>query len=152
MPEPVSSASTFELYRFSVEMADRVSARRGTANAFFLSLHTTLVTALALSASRLADSPVAVSCAVTTTGVLLAATWWLQLRSYRDLNRAKFAVILEMEQQLPVAVFTREWENLMKRRAPRWHQRYAELGTVERLVPVVFAALYLVLLGVRLAG
>ena len=57
-----------------------------------------------------------------------------------------------MEQQLPVAIFTREWETLKNRPAPRWHQRYSELGTVERLVPVVFATLYLVLLGVRLTG
>src|SRR3712207_8287315 len=38
--------------------------------------------------------------------------WWFTLRSYRDLNRAKFAVINAMEERLPARIFTQEWMQL----------------------------------------
>ncbi|MFC7511941.1 hypothetical protein ACFQV4_22940 [Streptomyces thermocarboxydus] len=39
----------------------------------------------------------------------LSLAWWLQLRSYRHLNAAKFLVINDIEDQLPVRIFTDEW-------------------------------------------
>jgi hypothetical protein len=38
------SEQYLELYKLAVEMADRVSARRSTANAFFLTINTALLT------------------------------------------------------------------------------------------------------------
>ena len=32
----------FEIYKIAVEMADRISARRGVANSFFLTINTTV--------------------------------------------------------------------------------------------------------------
>ena len=39
-----SASAVLEVYKPAVEMADRVSARRGTTNSFFLSAQTALVT------------------------------------------------------------------------------------------------------------
>jgi hypothetical protein len=64
------------------------------------------------------------------------------LKSYRDLNAAKFAVITEMETNLEVQVFDDEWERLEENRPEGWRGRYAEFGAVERFVPLIFAALY----------
>jgi hypothetical protein len=44
-----SEDTVLELYKISVEMADRVSARRGTANAFFLSVQTAVISVLGLA-------------------------------------------------------------------------------------------------------
>ena len=72
---------------------------------------------------------------------MVACTWWLQLRSYRDLNRAKFDVITRIERDyLEPRIFTDEWDSLKKDRVPGWRKRYAELGTVERVVPLIFIA------------
>lgn len=38
-----------DLYKLAVEMADRVSARRGTANAFFVTVNTALLAFLSLA-------------------------------------------------------------------------------------------------------
>jgi hypothetical protein len=79
--------------------------------------------------------------------LVLAGTWWLLLRSYRKLNAAKFAVIGQMEEALPVKLFNEEWRHLkggdptIKR---RFRDRYAELALVEQLVPAVFAGIYFV--------
>jgi hypothetical protein len=138
-PEPPQAY--LELYKTAVEMADRVSARRGAANSFFLAVQTTFVTVLALGGPGLVRSWWA-SLAVTLAGMALSTAWWLQLKSYRDLNTAKFAVINKLEERLPVKIFTDEWASLRTDPVPSWRKRYAELGLSERQVPVVFAILH----------
>jgi hypothetical protein len=148
---PVEDPRLFDLYKLAVEMADRVSARRATANAFFLTVQTAFVAVLGIAAPNLARSPWWVSLAVALAGLVLSASWWLQLRSYRDLNQAKFSVINSVERQLPVQIFADEWAFLKQDRLRRRRDRYAELGVVERIVPAVFAALYILLFLGRLS-
>ncbi|MEU6782210.1 hypothetical protein ABZ912_23655 [Nonomuraea angiospora] len=144
-------APVIELYKIAVEMADRVSARRTLANAFFLSVQSTLLSVAALSMFGSARSwPVSVVFALV--GMVLSGTWWVQLRSYRDLNRAKFAVINEIELQLPVQPFGSEWQALLASRSGPWLGRYADLGSTERIVPGVFVMLHLLLLAGRLVA
>lgn len=135
----------FEIYRLAVEMADRVSARRGIANSFFLTANTGVVALLAGDAAR---------SSLAAAGILVSVVWWALLKSYRDLNSAKFAIILVMEERLPVRVYGDEWDRLrrepvrfrasLRRRELRvWLAQYRELGTVERTVPWIFALIYL---------
>lgn len=142
-----------EMYKLTVEMADRVSSRRASANSFFLTLHTALAAFVGVigSASE-ADSAdplppidsLTVIC-VSAAGMVLASAWWILLRSYRDLNTAKFEVINRLEQDLPIRPFSDEWASLKSDPVKRWRPRYAELGFVERTVPIVFVAIYAVL-------
>lgn len=135
-----------ELYTTAVEMADRVSARRSSANAFFLTVQTAFVAVLGVATPTLQEAPWWTALVVSIAGLTLSMSWWLQLRSYRDLNAAKYAVINRIEaEHLPIRAFAEEWEQLKRDPVSRWRRRYAELGTVERVVPVVFAALYVVL-------
>jgi hypothetical protein len=130
-----------DLYKLAVEMADRISARRTTANSFFLTVQTALVALLGIQDIS--------NAAIGGAGLMLAASWWLLLRSYRKLNTAKFTVISELEEQLPVEIFNDEWTKL-KGEDPavkqRIRDRYAELGLVEQVVPAVFAMIYIVVL------
>ncbi|MBF4603251.1 MULTISPECIES: RipA family octameric membrane protein [Curtobacterium] len=138
-----------ELYKLTVEMADRISARRGQANQFYLALQSTLlgVPAIFSLLGRDEFDPLRATLLVAI-GALTSITWWLQLRSYRDLNRAKFSVINRIERDhLPVQPFSDEWSSLKRDPLPKWQGRYAELGTVERLVPLAFLVLE-VLVGV----
>jgi hypothetical protein len=144
-----------ELYKLAVDMADRVSARRGTANSFFLALNTALagVGGFVRPSSSGMGGGIRVDVfgvvLVALVGVVLSAAWWLLLRSYRDLNEAKFRVINAMEEGLPTHPFGDEWrylkEDPIKRKFPA---RYAELNVVERIVPIAFAIVY-VAIGLR---
>jgi hypothetical protein len=134
----------FELYKLAVEMADRVSARRSLANSFFLTINTGLVALMGGADDLKWYLPVA--------GLLFCVTWWALLKSYRDLNSAKFQIILGMEERLPVRVYADEKRiyagdpvtfKLRRRVIGRWIARYRELSRVERIVPVVFGAIYL---------
>lgn len=121
------------------EMADRVSMRRGAANQFYLALETLLLGVPAGFASfgPAIAKPLPIS-AVFLVGAVVSVLWLLQLRAYRDLNREKFVVIQTIEKEhLRVRPFTDEWVPLDDRKR-RWRERYLQLGTLERLVPVVF--------------
>ena len=140
--EPEATPTELDLYKLAVEMADRISARRGTANSFYLAVHAGIITAVAALLPGGATSLPLASTFIAIAGMTLSVAWWLSLRSYRDLNRAKFKVILRMEARLPVALFGDEWQFLKKDPVIGWRKQYAELGQVERVVPVVFLILY----------
>jgi len=125
-------------------MADRVSARRTIANSFFLTINTGLVAVISGMDDLKWYLPVA--------GLLFCTTWWALLKSYRDLNSAKFQIILGMEERLPVRVYANEKRiydsdavrfTLRRRVITKWMAQYRELNRVERIVPSVFGAIYL---------
>ncbi|MEY9845462.1 hypothetical protein ABH940_002540 [Streptacidiphilus sp. BW17] len=143
----------FEPYALAVEMADRVSERRGAANKFFLSVQTTLLAAVGLADTTLDHVAWYSALTAALTGCAISVVWWLQLRSYRMLNAAKFRVINRLEERLPARIFTDEWE-ILKRVGDPGSRRlgYVELGTTERLIPWLLAGLHVLLLLGRLLG
>lgn len=142
----------FELYGIAVEMADRVSARRALANAFFLSIQTAFIAAFGIFVGVTGEISLVEAVLVAAVGLAISLTWWLQLRSYRDLNRAKFSVITKMEKDLVAAPFTSEWDVLEKDPVKGWRGRYAELGLTERVVPWLFCVPYVALLASKVCA
>src|SRR5262249_5635053 len=74
-----------DLYKLAVEMAARVSARRGTANRFFLTLNSALVAGIGLARPLVDASPpdrfgIVV---LVLAGLVLTGLWWVLLRSYK---------------------------------------------------------------------
>jgi hypothetical protein len=140
----LNDAAVLDLYKTAIEMADRVSARRGTANSFYLSLQSAIVAALGFMSADASMNRI-VLIGVCMAGVITSLTWFLLLRSYRDLNRAKFKVILGMEEGLSHRIYGAEWEFLKKDPVKGWRSGYAEFGAIERLVPFIFLALNILL-------
>jgi hypothetical protein len=119
-------------------MADRISARRAAASSFFLTAQTALVALVAATATK--------HWAFAVPGLVLTATWWLLLRSYRHINTEKFKVIQAMEQWLPASPFQDEWDALKPQGGKRFRESYVELGLLERVVPALFGAIFIVIL------
>lgn len=127
-----------EQYKLYVEMADRISGRRQTANSFFLSINTAivaLVSYVGLCTGKEANFYWIISCA----GMVVCFSWYRLLRSYKDLNSAKFKVIHEMEANLPFATYDVEWE-----KAGRGEDKklYLPFTHIEINVPWVFFAIH----------
>lgn len=148
-------SQVLDIYKLAVEMADRVSARRAVANAFFLTVNTSLIAVVGLSTAQ--PEHLLPFVAVCVAGIAVSACWLLLLRVYRRLNAAKFAVINQIEaDHLPIKPYTQEWSELMPEDADgtrlrdRLGKMFRELGDIERIVPLVFGALYIVLLVARL--
>lgn len=145
MSESARDPIVFEQYKLAVEMADRTSARRSAANSFYVTVQGALVATLGFLSGLEGVPPWALA-AVCLVGCMTSVAWFLLLRSYRDLNAAKYTVICRVEEQLPLRLFGDEWLELKKDEPiKRWRGRYAELGTIERLLPAAFALLNIAL-------
>ncbi|MGW4210313.1 RipA family octameric membrane protein [Lentzea sp. NPDC004789] len=131
-------AVVLEQYKMCVEMADRVSARRALANGFFLSLTTaTLTAAGALWQAKLLTSWL-LALALLLLLVQNGAWFWL-VRSYRQLNAAKYVVIGMLEEKLPASPYWQaEWRALGEGLD---RGRYWPLTRLEQWLPVTFAVL-----------
>ncbi|MEU5260632.1 hypothetical protein [Amycolatopsis sp. NPDC021455] len=128
-----------EQYKIYVEMADRISARRALANAFFLSLNTATLTAGA-ALWRASVLPTWVLVLPLALLLVQTAAWFWLVRSYRQLNTAKYIVIGMLEEKLPASPYWRaEWKALGegKDKALYW-----PLTHLEQWLPVTLAVLY----------
>ena len=134
-------AAILDQYKTYVEMADRISVRRGLTNTFFLTLNTLILTTIG---TFWKDRPTAAVwyLAVPLAALLVqCAAWFWLLRSYRQLNSAKYIVIGALEERLPASPYWRaEWTALGEGRDP---SRYWPLTHLEKWTPVSFAAIYL---------
>lgn len=130
-------------YKLCVEMADRVSARRNLTNTFFLSLNSAVVAVVAaVSGSTLGDASILPLLAGLVILLAQCTAWLVMVRSYRQLNAAKYAVIGAFEERLPAFAYSRaEWGALGEGRDWR---KYLPLTQVEQWVPVTFAVAYIV--------
>jgi hypothetical protein len=130
-----------EQYKLCVEMADRVSARRGLANTFFLSLNSAIFAAFGVFADDVPRGHRGVLIIPLAILMVQCLAWFWTLRSYRQLNSAKYAVIGAMEERLPASPYwAAEWAALGGGRDPA---RYWPISHVESIVPAVFALAYL---------
>lgn len=133
-------ATLLEQYKIYVEMADRVSARRGAANTLFLSLNTAVVTAIGVLWQDPPRTAPWLATPVLLALLVQCAGWFWTLRSYRQLNAAKYAVVGALERRLPASPYwSAEWAALGEGRDPA---RYWPLSHVEQNIPGFFAAVY----------
>lgn len=130
-----------EQYKIYVEMADRISARRALANTFFLTLNAAVFTLFGVlwqyqpsgSAWWLIFPLIAL--------VGQCAAWYWILRSYRQLNSAKYTVIGAIESRLPISPYwAAEWNALGEGKDP---SRYLPLTHAEQWIPLLFGITYL---------
>ena len=116
--EHTPPSEELEQYKLYVHMADKVSERRIQANTFYITLLTGLFALLSIVVERglLSNVQAYLFTAVGMLGILLCFIWFINIRSYRQLNTGKFKVIHEMEQHLPFPCYAREWEILKEGR------------------------------------
>lgn len=132
-----------EQYKLYVEMADRISARRHSVNVYFLTLNTTMLGALGFLFDKIKLVSPSYLVIIPLLGVLvLTIAWWWLLRSYKNLNTAKFKVIGSLEKQLPHNPYAHEWKELGEGSDIK---RYLPLTDLEKIVPIVFGLLYIML-------
>lgn len=125
-------------YKLYVEMADRISQRRATANTYFLSLNSAILAFVGyLSVKETGEYNWMLACG----GVALSWLWRTLIISYSNLNAAKFKVIHEIEKRLPISPYEAEWEAMERGTNPAL---YKPLTHIERTVPLVFIALHII--------
>ena len=141
MAEPERN-ELLEIYKLHAELADRVSQRREGANRLYVSLLVGLVVVLAaLLRFGIGGAPEElIIAAIGIFGALLSTSWFVVIRSYRQLNSAKFPVLHELEEKLAFPFFTREWD---PESTGGKSNRYWRLTVVEQTLPIIFVLLFL---------
>jgi hypothetical protein len=132
-------AAVLDTYKVLVEMADRVSQRRQAANNFYLSANTAIIGASAYLSSA---GPSGMNMfVIAAAGIGVCVLWQRNIESYKTLNDAKFKVINQIEEALPVAAFTTEWAYLDPHGQGTRHRPF---HVVEIIVPRIFICLHAV--------
>ena len=133
-------AIVLEQYKLYVEMADRVSSRRSLANTFFLTLNSAVLTVIGVVWNRQPDAAPGVAIVPLFVLVTQCLVWFWTVRSYRQLNSGKWAVVGALETVLPTSPWwAAEWHALGQGRDPG---RYWPLTHLEQWVPMLFALAY----------
>lgn len=133
-------AAILEQYKIYVEMADRISQRRGLTNTFFLTLNTLIFTGVGLVWDHGPDVAVAAVLLPLVAVLGECAAWFYLVRSYSLLNTAKYKVVGALEERLPASPYwSAEWASLGEGRDWR---KYWPLTHIEKWIPVLFAVAY----------
>jgi hypothetical protein len=135
-----------EQYKLYVETSQHVTEKRQNSNNYLLTLNSSLVTLFVVFLSTFGHHRW--NALVPATGLVICFIWWSLVNSYKHLNKAKFDVIHEIEKQLPVALFRREWwvcGHDRKKKDEPVEFMYTPLTDLERWIPVAFALLYFVM-------
>ena len=133
-------AAVLEQYKLYVEMADRISQRRGLTNTFFLTFNTAIFTAVSVF---LQQKPTQGDWSLMLPLLVVLGecyAWFYLVRSYDQLNSAKYRVVGELEERLPASPYWRaEWWALGEGKD---RKKYWPLTHIEKWIPALFALLY----------
>ncbi|MGN2638569.1 RipA family octameric membrane protein [Nocardia takedensis] len=141
-------AAIMDQYKLYVEMTDRIGARRGATNTFFLLVNTGIFTALGTLNRDLSQRATPMLIVAFVVLLIQCGAWFYILRSYQQLSSAKFRVIGGLEERLPAGPWFRaEWHAIG---AGRDKALYWPITRIEQAVPLVFALAYLAMLVILL--
>lgn len=123
-------------YRLYIEMMDRISQRRMSANTFFITTNSLIITIYSILKSIKQDY----SLLVSFVGIIICISWLFIIISYKQLNTGKFKVIHEIEKCLPLNLFAYEWDLLGKGKDDN---KYWPLSHIECYIPIAFGIIYM---------
>ncbi len=138
-------AHLLEQYKLYVDITDRISARRNQMNKFYISLLSGLLALISIASEKklYPQFQSTILLAVAILGLILCCLWYVNIKSYKQLNSGRFKVIYEMEQYLPFACYEQEWYILKKDKS---HGGYLNQTSIEQYIPLALAIPYFRLL------
>jgi hypothetical protein len=130
----------FEQYKLYIESVEKTSDRRQHANNYFITINTALISLIGLSFQiKLFENLAGVKLVLAFVGIVICVIFWYLIRAYKQLNTGKFAVIHEIEQHLPLALYKHEWKVLGEGKD---NKKYYPFSHIESIIPWVFGVIY----------
>ncbi len=131
-----------EQYRIYIHVSNSGNERRAKSNEFFLAINTAIMGILGYFEIKGPIETPIVFMMVPFVGIAICYCWYRIIKSYSELNRAKFAVLHSAEKKLPLSLFKTEWELLGKGKD---RKKYLPLSSTEKLIPLIFSILYVLI-------
>ena len=135
-----------EQYKLMVDTADKASDRRSRNNQLYLSL-TTFLISVASFLTQIGETQswhYVIWIGLSIAGGLICLLWYMNIRSFRQLNSGKYKVILELEKLLPAQPFQREWELLGEGQD---NKRFIRFTKLEAYIPIILMILFMWMMG-----
>ena len=137
-----------EQYRMYLHIFNNTGERRNRSNEFFLGLNTAIIGIIGyLETKELTNQSSLIFLFAPFIGIAICYCWYQIIISYRNLTRAKFAVIHNVEEKLPLSLFKTERELLGRGKD---NKKYRRISSIEKNIPVVFIVLYIVIFMIKL--
>lgn len=136
-----------EQYRIYLHIFNNTSDRRQKSNEFFLGLNAAIIGIIGYVETKTLPHASVVFILIPLVGIGICYSWYMMINSYKQLNRAKFKIIHSVEKKLPLSLFETEWNILGRGKDKR---KYYPLSQIEKNIPIMFIALYIVLFLVSL--
>jgi len=132
--EPGASETLFEQYKLYVDVTDRNSARRDSANNWLAAANAAFLVAFAKL-----EITVNYRLVFAMGGILFGVVWLLMINSYQRKMKAKGKIIEELEWRMPANPWQAEYRHLKE-------QHHSWLTDIEKLIPGVIIIYWLLFL------
>jgi hypothetical protein len=135
-PTLLNPQHVIEQYKAKLSDLGNLGTRQTAMTTYYVSILTALLGVLAFKETRtLAAIEPAIILAICIPGVLVSLLWFTAVSFFRNLFRAKLAVLEEMETGLPYQTFSKEFAQMKTTGRSSWL-------AVERYVPIVFGLVF----------
>ena len=118
-----------EQWKICVEMANSNTEKRTNSNNIFITINSALFAVVTFSLDYK-------SIMLSVVGIVVSILWLNSIESYKKLSSVKYHIVNEIEEKLPLAPFTYEWEKLKS------EYKYLRLTKIEKILPWLFILLY----------
>jgi len=118
-----------EQWKTCVEMANSNTEKRTNSNNIFITINAALLAVVSFSLDYQ-------SIVLSVVGIAVCIVWLYSIEDYKKLSSVKYHIVNEIEQKLPLAPFTDEWEKLKN------EKQYVGLTKIEKVLPWLFILLY----------
>jgi len=137
-------AEILDLYKLMIDSSESLIQRRQKTNAFFITAIGSLlaIAGLLVKSGALNSGTIWLLYGFAVVGLLLCNSWRNLIDNYGKLNKAKFDVILRLEQELAAQIYAAEWVSLGKGLRP---SKYRSFTSTEKNVPLYFGLLIVAL-------
>ena len=130
----------FKQYEIGINMADKISQRRGENNKFYSAILLAFISSVIAIFKNDVYENFGFIFILSSLGIVFSAIWLFSIKSYKTINIAKYKVLLDMEKALSYRLYTNEYQYLNE-------YKHKSLTEIEKFVPISFIiAFFLILL------
>lgn len=118
--------NVMDLYKIMLNSSEKLIERRQKTNAFFITVIGAMIaiTTFIIDSNFLGDSFGYMLVGFMLIAVLICKSWYNLIDNYGKLNKAKFDVILRLEEKLDAQIYNAEWVALGKGLRPKKYKSF----------------------------
>ena len=133
----------FEQYKLYLSGIEKISDRRENANKYFVAINSVIILAGTFLIDHVKNirELIFLLYGILILGIVICIIFWFLINSYKQLNTAKFELLHKIEKELPLQLYSKEWEILGKGANPK---KYLPFSHIEKIIPFVFGIFYFI--------